>query len=304
MDAASIIDDGRPDRPLIKADEVDQTGTDISTVSDDQLMAEVVEGLKAERARGTGDLASHLPSFPGNLKSPVRPELRRDAVAPPPPIQPPPPAPGQQMADPADSLSLAQLRRIVQEIPKMEQPAYTFRYADTQPFPEELEEWFQYHEPDRMMLLGSKVAFEHNWQAFCDHQELSWLAANHDLQASFMKQILEGLRNPDRFARIEALEAVCYAITGVWGLTGGRSVDDFPEEVTAEEAAETPKARSLQIRWIENSVLLVQECSGIPVLFECMRRVFDKDEFVSPPVRCIPFAGANPNGTSFLPVSV
>jgi hypothetical protein len=284
MDAATIIDDGRPDRPLIKADEVDQTGTDISTVSDDQLMAEVVEGLKAERARGTGDLASHLSSFPGNLKGPVRPELRRDAVAPPPPIQPPPPAPpGHQMADPADSLSLAQLRRIVQEIPKMEQPAYAFQYADTQPFPEELEEWFQYHEPDRMMLLGSKVAFEHNWQAFCNHhapssEEVSWLAANHDRQESFMRQMLEGLRNPDRFARIEALEAVCYAITGVWGLTGGRSVDDFPEEVTAEEAAETPKPRSLQIRWIENSVLLVQECSGIPLLFECMRTVFDKDE--------------------------
>jgi hypothetical protein len=274
-----------PNHLIVKADEVDQTGTDISPVPDDQLMAEVVEGLARDQAPGTGDAASNV-SGGQDLRASERPELRRDIVAPPPPLQPPPPAPSQQNAELApDSLSLAQLKRIVQDIPKIEQRVYAFEYADCQPFPEELDEWFQYSEPERMMLLGSKVSFEHHWKEFCEQGssslgQLSWLDASPDLRKSFMQQMLDDLQDPDLFLRIEALEAVCYTMAGVWGVTGGRSVEDYPDEPTAKEAAETPRSKSLQIKWIENNVLLVHECSGIPMLFEYMRKVFDKDRLV------------------------
>lgn len=281
MDRSSVPGDGDAQgHHFVKADEVDQAGTDIATVSDDQLMVKVAEGLKGEKVQGAGDSTSNTSATRGAK----RPELRRDSVAPPPPLQPPPPAPVQQNAESStDSLSLSQLRQIVQEMPKMEHPAYAFEYTDCQPFSDELDEWFQYSEPDRIMLLGSKVSFEYNWKAFCERHspssgEMSWLDASQELRKSFMEQMLDGLKNPDLFSRIEALEAVCYAMAGVWGVTAGKVADDYPEEVTAKEAAETPKFKSLQIKWIENNVRLVQECSGITALYEYMRRVFDKDQ--------------------------
>lgn len=268
---------------FVKADEVDQTGTDISTVSDDQLMAEVAEGLKGYASQGVQDPVESGSAL-GNIKPSARPELRRDSAAPPPPRQPPPPAPVQQNGEePADSLSLGQLRRIVQELPKLEQPAYAFKYADSQPFPDELDEWFQYSEPDRIMLLGTKVSFEYNWKSFCAREcsspgEISWLSANHNLRKSFIEQMLHGFHNSDLFARIESLEAVCYAMLGVWGLTAGKVSDDYPDEPTPHEAAETPRTRSMQITWIEKNVLLVQECGGIPALYGYMRKGFDKEK--------------------------
>lgn len=286
MAHSSASEDGNdPNHVIVKADEVDQTGTDISPVPDEQLMAEVVDGLARDQSAGNRDAASDVPGG-HNLGASGRSEVRREAVAPPPPppLQPPPPAPSQQNAGLApDSLSLAQLKRIVQDIPKLEQRAYAFEYADCQPFPEELDEWFQYSEPERMMLLGSKVSFEHHWKEFCESSasaQVSWLDASSHLRKAFMERMLGELHNPDLFLRIEALEAVCYTMAGVWGVTAGKSVDDYPDEPTAKEAAETPRSKSLQIKWIENNVLLVHECSGIQTLFEYMRKVFDKDRSV------------------------
>lgn len=288
MAHSSTSEEGNgPDHVIVKADEVDQTGTDISPVPDEQLMAEVVDGLARDQPASNRDAASNVPGGQ-NLGASGRSEVRREAVAPPPPLQPPPPAPSQQNAELAtDSLNLAQLKRIVQDIPKLEQRAYAFEYADCQPFPEELDEWFQYSEPERMMLLGSKVSFEHHWKEFCGQKssasgQVSWLDASSDLRKAFMERTLDELHNPDLFLRIEALEAVCYTMAGVWGVTAGRSVDDYPDVPTAKEAAETPRSKSLQIKWIENNVLLVHECSGIPTLFEYMRKVFDKDRSVKP----------------------
>jgi hypothetical protein len=270
---------------IVKADEIDQVGSDLSFVSDDQLVGEVVDGLPLGATPAVGEAASNT-SGPGNVRITGRPELRRDAAAPPPPLQPPPPAPGQQGFEMApDSLSLAQLKRIVQDIPKVEQQVYAFEYADCQPFPEELDEWFQYSEPERMMLLGSQVSFDQHWQEFCEQQssgtEPSWLDASHEVRALFMEHMLDGLQVSDMFSRIEALEAICYTISGVWGITGGKFVQDYPEDPTAEEAAETPRSKSLQIKWIVDNVLLVHECGGIPKLFEYMRDVYDKERFVN-----------------------
>lgn len=278
MDEAPVSADlALQDPHIVRADEVDQTGTDISPVSDDQLMEEVAEGLRQEQASQAAQPAAlGAPSEPQHL--PRRPELRRDGSAPPPPLQPPPPAPIQQnMERPPDSLSLAQLRQLVQEMPKVEQPAYAFEYADAQPFAEEIEEWFQYSDFDRAMLLGMRSSFDKKWSSFCQSQQtetrVSWIDAPGDLRKQFMSELITSLGETAVFPRIEALEAICYAVTGVWAMTAGRATDDYPVD---ESQAVDPKPKSLQIKWMETNVTLFCECAGIEPLFACLCRAFEK----------------------------
>ncbi|KAJ5203890.1 Phosphatidic acid phosphatase type 2/haloperoxidase [Penicillium cinerascens] len=278
----SASDAAVPEQHIVKADEVDQTGTDISPVPDEQLMEEVAEGLRQEQASSAAPMTeTSAENRPVNV--PKRPELRREGSAPPPPLQPPPPAPVQQNADrPPDSLSLAQLRRLVQEMPKVEQPAYAFEYADAQPFPEEIEEWFQYNEFDRVMLMGMKATFDRQWSAFGEQNgfkpgDLSWIDAQDDLRRTFMNQSLDKVRHAEASTRLEALENICYAVTGVWGLTAGRAAPDYSTSSDPRTAAETPRYKSLQISWIEQNVLLLQQCSGIPLLVEKLSHLFDKN---------------------------
>lgn len=284
-----------PEHHIVHADEIDQMGTDISTVPDDQLMPDLVEGFKAEQARKPDH--NDFPGLPQRHgREPVRPELRRDtaAAAPPPPMKPPPPAPVQQsMGSPTDSLSLAQLRKLVHEMPKPEQPSYAFEYADCQPFPQEVDEWFQYNEPDRLMLLGSKASFDQNWSGFCHNLmnppagfEVSWIDASEETRASFTSRMIESLDNPDLFTRIEALEVVCYIITGTWAVTAGKVSEDAPAGFSKfESLEECPKSKSMQIKWMVNNVLLVQRCGGIAVLFQTMKRIFEKDQLVNPSIK-------------------
>jgi hypothetical protein len=303
MDISAAANDSNlseQEHHIVKADEVDQTGTDISPVSDDQLMEEVAEGLRQEQASSAIAEAIAASSQPETTTK--RPELRRDGSAPPPPLQPPPPAPVQQNADrPTDSsLSLAQLRRLVQEMPKVEQPAYAFEYADAQPFPDELEEWFQYNEFDRVMLMGMKATFERQWYAFCQQNASgtgvqSWVDVSDDLRQSFMMRSLDNLQNMDVSVRLEALENICYAVTGVWGLTGGRVAPDYPADMDPRSAAETPESKSLQIAWIEKNVTLLQQCSGIPVLILRLSQLFDKNRAtLGPDPDAIEFERLNP----------
>lgn len=276
MDDPSTADAAMQEHHFVKADEVDQTGTDISPVPDDQLMEEVAEGLRQEQ------VSQSAPPEPNDQpgKPPRRPELRRDGSAPPPPLQPPPPAPVQQNVDrQSESLSLAQLRRLMQEMPKVEQPAYAFEYADAQPFVEEIEEWFQYNEFDQAMLLSMKSSFAHRWHDFCEDQPppfqpSSWIDAPDEARRSFMNQALKALQDSELYARIEALEAICYTVTGVWGLTAGRPVPEYPEDLSPRTVEQTPKFKSLQIKWIEDGVNLIHECSGIVPLLEYLTRVF------------------------------
>ncbi|KAL2828202.1 hypothetical protein BDW59DRAFT_51499 [Aspergillus cavernicola] len=273
------IDAAMQDHHIVKADEVDQTGTDISTVPDDQMMQEVAEGIRQEQAAQEFPvLVDEVPAQ--EAKASKRPELRRNAAAPPPPLQPPPPAPIQRnLEGSTDSLSLAQLKQLVHEMPKVEQPAYAFDYADSQPFPEEIEEWFQYSEFDRAMLLGMKFSFDRIWGAFCESQpsispHTLWIDASNELAKSFLIEMLDNLQDSEILIRIEALESLCYALTGVWGLTAGKGVSDSPE--SSPMTAEKHRPKSLQLIWMEKNAKLIHECSGLQPLYGCLLRVFEK----------------------------
>lgn len=288
MDGAqdSKLEDGG-DAIIVRADEVDQTGTDISTVSptDQRLQAEIQDGRSIE---STKEAPAMIPRQ--SMRPPTKPELRRDGSTPPAPVQPPPPTPPQQQLsdNPTDSLSLMQLKKLVAELPKVEERAYAFEYADAQPFPEELDEWFQYSEQDRMMLLNAKEMFDQKWKSFCDGQtdlpteEPSWLEVNDDLRKIFLNGILSDLQNGNLLTRVEAVEVISYVTTGTWSSTAGLDVRNEAHEDEEETGESTSdfKFKTLQIKWIEQNVLLLQRCSGVQALYEYLRRIFDKDELV------------------------
>ncbi|KAL4927490.1 FAR11/STRIP family protein [Aspergillus undulatus] len=279
------VDAPTEEHHIVKADEVDQTGTDISPVPDDQMMEEVAEGIRQEQAaQNAQGQAGEPPAKATN--APKRPELLRNSAAPPPPRQPPPPAPVQQsMETPTgtDSLSLAQLRQLVQEMPKSEQPAYAFEYADTQSFHEEIEEWFQYSEFDRAMVLGMKSSFEQAWSSLCGNEasQASWVDDSDTTRKSFLTEVLDNLGDNEISSRIEALESVCYVLTGVWSITAGKSAPDHTEG-SPVPGAEKEKSRSLQIAWMKENARLVHECSGIQSLYGCLLRAFEKFRVSAP----------------------
>ncbi|RDW83863.1 FAR11/STRIP family protein [Aspergillus mulundensis] len=284
MDETSASGDASmEEHHIVKADEVDQTGSDIVPVPDEEMMEEVAEGIRQEQAAQNSIAPTSEPPaqvHAANVPLSRRPEMHRNTSAPPPPRQPPPPAPVQHNVEPqTDSLSLAQLKQFVQDMPKVEQPAYAFEYADSQPFAEEVEEWFQYSEFDRAMLLGMKTSFERTWASFCQSQpslsfRTSWLEAPEAMQKLFLTEVLDNLQDSEIMIRVESLESVCYVVTGVWGTTAGRSTSDYSE--SSSPSAESAKSKSMQIQWIENNTKLVHECSGLPSLYGCLLRSFEK----------------------------
>ncbi|KAM5475188.1 Factor arrest protein 11 [Microsporum audouinii] len=298
--------DGSGEEHIVRADEVDNIGIDISTASDEQLIADAISSIKLSEDNETkvdGEDGYDDASLPQRRSQPsARPELRRDRVAPPPPLQPPPPAPVQQGTEnQTDSVSLAQLRKIVQDLPKSDLPSYAFNYDDCQPFPEEINEWFNDDEPDKLMLLGCKATFEQSWPSFC--QSLSeipecdtcWLSASDHHKMAFIKKMIELFSSTDIFSRLDALENIAYTLTGIWVSTAGRVAEDYPLDITEHDAAETPKKRSMQIQWMIKNAHILQQCQGIQALFNYLRRFFDKDQpFMQDDMK----AFTNENGTT------
>ncbi|KAF3490634.1 HAM-2 [Arthroderma uncinatum] len=298
--------DGAGEEHIVRADEVDNIGIDISAVPDEQLIADAISSIKLpEESQPKVDEADGFDgaSLPQRHSQPsARPELRRDRVAPPPPLQPPPPAPVQQSSEnQTDSVSLAQLRKIVQDLPKSDLPSYAFKYDDCQPFPEEINEWFGDNECDKLMLLGCKTTFEQTWSSFCQpssdnaERDTCWVNASDQARTAFMEKMIGFFSSADIFARIEALENIAYALTGIWVTTAGRAAEDYPSDITEKDAAETPKERSMQIHWMVKSVYILQQSQGIQALLDYLRRFFDKDQaFTQEDLKVF----ANENGTT------
>ena len=267
---------------IVKADEVDQTGTALPGIDSGESVP-----LRDPQA-GTDGLASIAPR-PIPLKGPipVRPGLRREGSAPPPPLQPPPPAPQLHTLDPenpTDSLSLPQLKQLVSQFPKVEQTAYAFKYADAQSFPEEIEEWFQYVEQEKIMILSTKATFEDRWNAYCraeklnersdtEDYELSWLEAPKEVQKQFLSSVLEETQNSDILVRIEAAEMILYILSGVWGLTAGLTPGaDNAENAKGEE--DKLHFSRVQLEWIQKGASLLYECGGLVALSTYFQRLF------------------------------
>ncbi|KAI9683911.1 MAG: Factor arrest protein 11 [Trizodia sp. TS-e1964] len=224
-----------------------------------------------------------------NIFLPSRPHFQRDQVPPQPLTHPPAPPQQQQhhqdqIGMNADSLSLAQLRRIVTEMPRVEPTAYAFTYEDTASFPEEIEEWFPYTEDDHHALLRAKITFEEKWKAFGpiestkEHEPLLWTAASNGQRLKFVTKEVAGLENPVIRNREACLGALMYVGLGAWDETAGlKSIADTqvqpPNRGTLnEDTLECqPDATSMQLDWMMTGAEVIYESMGIQAIFDVLR---------------------------------
>lgn len=286
------------DGVIVKADEVDEAEEEpplVSPTDDEEYQAQFP-------ATSSNPPNEYLPRIGQNLKPPLlrnqsRPVLRREGTAPKPPRQPPPPAPPvQKQQQPqqldelggiAESMSLAQLRRIV-DLPKLDTTAYAYTYEDTRSFPEELDEWFQYTEEDDEMILRGKDVFDGEWERFQGDKNMSlrrgkgWLestAADHE---HFIESQLAGLNDRDGLTRNTHLECITYLALGAWDESAGLAYSQAEmNEETQASVNEKYCKTSMQTHWIQDFAQILARLNGLQKIYDCIRKICDSDTYVS-----------------------
>lgn len=295
---------------IVKADEVDEAGADISTIPDaatDRELTAQIESRRVQDAQAVSSPKILANAAPDRLKQVSRPILRREGSAPPPPQQPPqqPPPPSPQQAEEetgnsTDSLSLLQLRRLVTDLPRLEPAAYAFTYSDTQAFPDELEEWFQYTEEDRYLLTRAKDTFDEEWKAAANpilpSEPPSWTEVRESVRAEFVRKLLQDLDQPDLLRQAASVECLAHIALGVWDETSGLpSENDSPEVdgISREQNHDTYENSGLQIEWIRKNAELLQTLGAPGVLFDLLRRMCDNERSVIGGADCVSKAKLN-----------
>ena len=282
--------DGRGPSPTpVKPGEVDKAGADISTVSTTEDREPNAGGDATRMRFGKMQNLREEKAAASTIRPPARPQLLRENSAPPPPQQPPPPAPLQLQQDEVgnvtDSLSLMQLKKLVTDMPKVEPTAYAFEYTDTQSFAEELEEWFQYTEKDRIMVLQGRTTFKASWADFLketspSEEGLTWPLAITDQRRSFITRQISGVEEADLFKRLACLEVIVYIALGSWNDTAGqRDADDSSNKAEAEGdgVGACPDLSSLQIRWMQKGAEMILDCAGLQPIFNVFKRICDRE---------------------------
>ncbi|KAI0197315.1 required for hyphal anastomosis [Xylaria flabelliformis] len=214
---------------------------------------------------GVADIGPGLTRTSSNLSS-QRPPLQRNQLPMNPPSQPPPAAPNTQ---PADSLSLAQLRRIVSEFPRAEAAAYDFEYADTAPHAEEIDEWFSYQFWQFVRLVNAQRAYESQWEhdLAAKEEEVTWDEAAEDVRSTFIRQALNETKVDDSVVWTAATGKLVYLVLGRWA------------DTASPPAGDTSKLRTLassrQLAAIKAGVKAIAELGGIPVIWQALRNALD-----------------------------
>jgi uncharacterized protein (DUF4415 family) len=185
-----------------------------------------------------------------------------------------------------------QLRRIVNEFPKIDPTSYAFTYADTATFEEEVDEWFSYNEAEFKRLHRAKDTFERRWKKFVklqldeDEKEAdgdSWLEASRTAQEEFVKQEVNGLLAEDLRRRCKCLQTILHILLGVWDETAGKPAGSPKgKEKAVEEEAESditkPKTQATepQLEQMKAGISLLAEADGIKLLFQVMQDAFKR----------------------------
>ncbi|KAH8908756.1 N1221-domain-containing protein [Coniochaeta sp. PMI_546] len=219
--------------------------------------------------------------------APTRPGLQRNQPsAPPPPLVPQPPPPNQPAYNnapgsgannssnggpqpPQDSLSLAQLRRIVAEFPRTEPIAYDYVYADMAPVEEEIDEWFVYNFWQWVRLNTAQRNFYAEWASVFD-DEPAWDRTDDEERRVFVKTVLRDVRSADSARRSGTIGALTYLVLGRWMESVHEPVLPSLKDTKVKSAA-TPS----QLAAMKAGVELLAECGGIPVVWEAFRKGFE-----------------------------
>ncbi|KAL9602851.1 MAG: hypothetical protein Q9219_001546 [cf. Caloplaca sp. 3 TL-2023] len=276
-----------PPPPLIiKADELDSTGTDVSTPVPD-AGTPITPALQAPPLDSPQSLSRQsLSSSP--RPAAVRPVLRREGSTPAPPAQPPPAAPrqtqpsGQGEQQATDSLSLQQLRQLVTNLPKFEPQAYAYDHADTRSFAEEVEEWFPYSEEERYMLLRGREAFETRWERWRGARK--WTEVEEEERAGFIESVVREIEKEAE--AVEGVECLTYLAMGCWGETAGlkgdQPADQNQENAKQDQWGNMPSGQFLhslvQIEWIKRGCDMLAGCGAVKCIFGVLRRACDGEQ--------------------------
>ncbi|KAK5658503.1 hypothetical protein OQA88_1895 [Cercophora sp. LCS_1] len=220
------------------------------------------------------------PSQPHPTPSqPARPPLQRNSstqaqpTPPPPSFAPPPPGqqhPSNQQQQPPDSLTLAQLRRIVAEFPRTEPIAYDYVYTDTGPVEEEIDEWFMYNFWQWVRLNAANRAFDSAWARIFGEGDDKWEDKSEDERRDFVKNVLGGVRDKDRTVRSEAVGTLVYLVLGRWTET---------VRTATVPSVRNPKMKSaatrVQLNAMKEGVKLLSACGGIGIVWEALKEAFE-----------------------------
>lgn len=165
---------------------------------------------------------------------------------------------------PTDSLSLAQLRRIVTEVNRNDNLAYDFVYADTGPHAEEIDEWFMYQFWQWVRLNSAQKAFEWHWNNDTGGEH-AWDDADHDTRAKFVSAAIAGVQSNDAALRLASIGKITYLILGRWGDTAMPSATDGQSKSTASIP---------QLQAIKAGVECLSSLEGLPVIWEALQNAF------------------------------
>ncbi|KAL8945851.1 MAG: hypothetical protein Q9222_007668, partial [Ikaeria aurantiellina] len=282
-----------PPPPLIiKADELDTAGTDVSTPIPD-VSTPITPALQAPPPQPPQ--LSSPQSFSSSPRAvPARPILRREGSTPAPPSQPPPPTPQQQQQQqatagegqqPTDSLSLLQLRRLVTDFPKLMSQDYTSEQVDTRSFAEEVDEWFAYSDAESYLLLRSKIAFETRWKQKKDGQRTGWVDAKPEIQTDFIQDLVDEGKKGQK--QVEVVECLAYLALGDWGETAGleegKHVDDGSQGDEKQDGwGRTPVGQythsRVQIEWMRKGCETLTACGALQFAFDVFRETYNSQE--------------------------
>ncbi|KAJ6785299.1 hypothetical protein PWT90_01099 [Aphanocladium album] len=191
---------------------------------------------------------------------------------------------------PTDSLSLAQLRKIVSEVNRPEQAAYDFVYADMGPHAEEIDEWFMYQFWQWVRLNSAQKAFEWHW----NHEttggggggggsEVAWEDADHDTRTRFVQAAIAGVQSNDAALRSASIGKLVYLVLGRWGDTAmpntavppGEDNEKDGDGATRSKGPGRSIASIMQLQAIKAGVECLASLEGLPVVWEALRHAFE-----------------------------
>lgn len=182
---------------------------------------------------------------------------------------------GQGQA-PQDSLSLAQLRRIVAEFPRTEPIAYDYVYTDMGPVEEEADEWFLYNFWQWVRLNAADRAFHGAWGRLVQQQHGEadqWEGMDAAAREAFVKTLLGALSSQDKAVKVEAVGALVYLVLGRWteSLRGA--------SVTVPSGRAAGKMRSaatkVQLLAMREGVKVLAQCGGLPAVWAALKDSFE-----------------------------
>ncbi|KAK4193150.1 hypothetical protein QBC35DRAFT_482764 [Podospora australis] len=184
--------------------------------------------------------------------------------------QPPNPQ-GQGQQQPQDSLSLAQLKKIVAEFPRSEPIAYDYVYTDMGPVEEEIDEWFGYNFWQWVRLNAANRAFHTAWNKEFDNKP--WEDVDASQKGKLMGTLLGAMQDEDRMVRGEAVGAVAYLVLGRW--TETVTVKKVGMLNGVVEGKVSSAATKVQLEAMKEGVQLLARCGGVEVVWRALKGAFE-----------------------------